>query len=429
MRRPASLSLLAVGLISIFLLPSASLARRADDGAAPRMPHPRMLRSPAGRAASLPRLVTTGDGALLMSWMESEVVGGAKTPVDRTGLPPRRWSLRLAALRGEKWSPVLTVEQSDSFVVNWADFPAVSAFGAHGLAVAWPWKSGPDGSRTETRIAISADGGGEWTRPIVLHDDREGAEHGFTSLIAQGDGVRAAWLDGNNLKDGVEEGMADMTLHSRFISSKGVRGRGQEIDGRTCDCCPTASVMVGDEVLVAYRDRSPDEIRDIAVTRLDNGRWSAPAIVHDDGWKIMGCPVNGPALAAAGKTVAIAWYTAAQDTPRVYVAFSADGGRRFGEPIRVDEGRPMGRVGVAMAGEGLAAVSWLEGEARDMRIRARFVREGLRPGDAATIARIPGGRANQVPQLMHDGSRLVLAWTEPGTPSQVRVAEVKIPSR
>ena len=32
--------------------------------------------------------------------------------------------------------------------------------------------------------------------------------------------------------------------------------------------------------------------------------------VHDDGWKIAACPVNGPMLSARGRDVAIAWFTA-----------------------------------------------------------------------------------------------------------------------
>ncbi len=58
--------------------------------------------------------------------------------------------------------------------------------------------------------------------------------------------------------------------------------------------------------VVAYRDRSVDEVRDIAVVRRVNGTWTTPAVVHDDHWQIAACPVNGPALASRGDTVVIA---------------------------------------------------------------------------------------------------------------------------
>ena len=77
--------------------------------------------------------------------------------------------------------------------------------------------------------------------------------------------------------------------------------------------------------VAAYRDRSEAEIRDIAVRRLVGGEWSEPVHVGEDNWEIRGCPVNGPALAARGEDVAIAWFTGAGGTAKVSVAFSADG--------------------------------------------------------------------------------------------------------
>ena len=77
----------------------------------------------------------------------------------------------------------------------------------------------------------------------------------------------------------------------------------------------TAVAMTARGPLLAYRDRGDDEVRDIAVTRLENGGWTAPKPVHADGWKIDACPVAGPALAAAGDTVAVAWYSEAGGTP------------------------------------------------------------------------------------------------------------------
>jgi len=403
----------------------------------PAMPKPRGLPSPAGSGALASRLAATPDGAVLMSWLEPLPAGkGARATAPRPAgaaaakaaeAAPVRHALRLASLRGGKWSPVLNVVEGDSFFVNWADFPTVCAFGEHGLAVAWLWKSGAETYAYQTRVAISEDGGGYWTDPIVVHEDRVGTEHGFVSLLPQGVGVRAVWLDGNNFKPGVEEGTADMTLHSRFLSPNGALGKEQELDGRACDCCQTAAVAVGGDILVAYRDRSADEIRDISISRLDGGKWSAPVPLHADGWKIPGCPVNGPALAAAGQRVAAAWYTAAADSPRVLVAFSADGGRKFGAPIRVDEGKAIGRVGVAMLEDGTAAVSWMEGDAKEARVRARFAREDARPGAAATVARIPGARASGVPQMVRDGDRLVFSWTEPGKAAKVKLAAVKLP--
>ena len=112
--------------------------------------------------------------------------------------------------------------------------------------------------------------------------------------------------------------------------------------------------------IVAFRNRSPDEIRDIYVSRLVDGKWTEPAPVHNDGWQIDGCPVNGPALSAHGRDVAIAWFTAPDDQGHAFVAFSHDAGTTFGAPVRVDEAGSLGRVDIELLPDGSAVVSWIE---------------------------------------------------------------------
>ena len=68
---------------------------------------------------------------------------------------------------------------------------------------------------------------------------------------------------------------------------------------------------------------------------MRGGYWNPPYTVHEDGWKIAGCPVNGPMLANHENDVAIAWYTSPNSTPTVNVAFSKDEGASFDAPLRV----------------------------------------------------------------------------------------------
>ena len=108
---------------------------------------------------------------------------------------------------------------------------------------------------------------------------------------------------------------------------------------------------------MVYRDRSDDEIRDIAIARFDGTRWSYPKIVSDDHWEIYACPIQGPSISASGQNVVVAWFTGANDKPRVEVAFSSDGGNTFGAPVQVDEGDPVGRVDVVALENGNAIVT------------------------------------------------------------------------
>jgi hypothetical protein len=178
---------------------------------------------------------------------------------------------------------------------------------------------------------------------------------------------------------------------------------------------------------VAYRDRSETELRDIRVLRRVNGAWSAPVPVHADGWQIEGCPVNGPAIAAQGNQVAVAWFTGAQSRERVSVAFSHDGGARFGAPLAVDEGTPLGRVDLVLDDAGNAMVSWLErGDAGSARVLLRRVRPDGTRSAPIEIARTSSARASGFPRMVAVGADVMLAWTDAAAPSRVRIARARL---
>src|SRR6185503_19351813 len=144
-------------------------------------------------------------------------------------------------------------------------------------------------------------------------------------------------------------------------------------DPRVCECCQTATAATSEGIVVAYRDRSPDEIRDIYVVRSQGDGWGQPSLVHRDGWKINGCPVNGPAISAQGLDVAVAWFTVQDEAGRALVAFSQDGGRSFGSPIRLDEAASAGRVQVVLLEDRSAAVTWIESGSEAQSFVARRV--------------------------------------------------------
>jgi hypothetical protein len=162
--------------------------------------------------------------------------------------------------------------------------------------------------------------------------------------------------------------------------------------------------------------------------------------VHDDGWKINACPVNGPALSARGSRVAIAWFTAARDTARVNVAFSTDAGASFGAPVRVDDGQPSGRVDITLAHGGRALVTWIERRGANpppavpaprtgggsAQIAMRAVTMDGAMSAISVIGASTGGRSSGFPRMVASGDGLVLAWTEPGTPARVRVARATV---
>lgn len=393
-------------------------------GGAPVL-NPYVIWSPAAPPSRQPRLAAAPDGAVFMSWFERR---------DST-----RYALRVARFVRGSWSEPATVAEGDSFFVNWADFPVLLATGGNRVVIAWPWKHGGEPYAYDVRIAGSGDGGRTWSRPIVPHRDGTATEHGFVSLVpAQAGGVRAFWLDGRKFADRPtgaakdstahdEHGDGEMTLRTAWVGLDGSLMDEQEVDDRVCDCCQTGAVGRGGHALVAYRDRSSEEVRDISVAWLRGGRWSEPAPVHRDAWRTPGCPVNGPALDMVGSQVAMAWFTMAGDSARVLAAVSNDAGRRFGAPVRVDQGDPLGRTDVEMLPDGSALISWLEVRGKEALIQVRRLDPRGSLSDAATLGSASTSRASGFPSMARSQSHLFVAWTETGDTSRVRVATARIP--
>jgi hypothetical protein len=233
-------------------------------------------------------------------------------------------------------------------------------------------------------------------------------ERGFGTVFdAGGGGFGFIFLDGRFVQSSPPR--AETALQVTTYGSDGARRSEASIDPRVCECCQTSTAMTAEGPIVAYRDRSDGEIRDIAVARLTGGRWSAPVSVHHDNWKIDGCPVNGPSVAASGRDVTVAWFTAAGGDRRVLAAFSRDAGRTFSSPIRVDDGGGLGRVQAVWLGDGSAAVSWVESGNSGSSVRVRRIaRDGTR-GPATVIA---GSTGSHYPRMVRAEGEMVFAWTE-----------------
>jgi hypothetical protein len=148
--------------------------------------------------------------------------------------------------------------------------------------------------------------------------------------------------------------------------------------------------------------------------------------VHADNWQISACPVNGPAIAADGNRVAIAWYTEGGDAPHVNVAFSNDGGATFGEKIQVDDGNTVGRVDALLLPDGSALVCWLAGTAESGAIKVRRIQANGTAGSVALIAKTDISRSSGFPRMARLNDEVFFAWTEFGKPSHVRMASANV---
>jgi hypothetical protein len=397
------------------LLALLALAACRDAGQAqPWLGEITPVTNPAGPGSRYPHF-GTGAGQIVLSWLQAQERGG--------------FALQHARWQDGSWGAAATVTSGDDWFINWADFPSVVPISATTWAAHWLQQKPGNVYSYDVRIAVSPDAGSSWASPMSPHDDGTPTEHGFVALFPANGGTQAVWLDGRHTGGGHDhsgDASGAMTVRTATIGVDGLRaGADVELDARVCDCCQMDAAVTAEGPVVVYRDRSQREVRDISLVRYSGGRWSEPVAVHDDGWVIDACPVNGPAIDARGRTVAVAWFTAA-DLPRVRLAFSQDAGRSFAPPIEVASGDLAGRVDVVLLDDGRAIVSWLQPAAAGAEIRAQpFDGDGA-AGPAVVVASASVQRASGFPQMVRAGDGLLFAWTDAGDPTQVRTARATL---
>ncbi|MFN2444349.1 MAG: sialidase family protein [Vicinamibacterales bacterium] len=388
----------AIATLAVVSLGVGSEARQGLDWRPAIQP----IDSPAAEASAQPQLSVSARGVLL-SWIE------------RAGA---RATLKFAERNPTGWSEPRTAASGDDWFVNWADVPSVVRLDDGTLAAHWLQKSGADTYAYDVRLAYSKDDGRTWSASFTPHHDGTKREHGFASLFQMpGAGLGLIWLDGRAMASAAghdAHGGTEGTMSVRFgtFDTNWKQTSEMPVDLRVCECCPTTAVVTSEGPVVAFRNRTEDEVRDIYVSRLEGGMWTEPKAVHDDGWKIPACPVNGPMMSARGRNVAIAWFTVKDDVGHAYAAFSSDAGRTFGAPTRLDQTSALGRVDIDLLPDGSAVATFIEFAEQRSQFSARRIHASGRKSDLATVAAIEGARASGYPRVARLGDELVFAWTE-----------------
>lgn len=346
-------------------------------------------------------LATTPNGQVVMSWIQRTSNGA---------------ELRYSVLNDRTWSVAKVVAQGENWFINWADFPSVVPIDDETWAAHWLVRSADLSYAYDVALSVSTDAGQEWSAPISPHSDGTATEHGFVSLFPWQGNIGAVWLDGRktvNEYDAENPTESGMTLRSAVVKRDGSLAGETLIDDLVCDCCQTDVTLAARGPVVAYRNRTANEIRDIFVGTTLEGTWRPAQSANDDGWEIAGCPVNGPALAADDSRVALSWFTGANETAIVRVAFSEDGGQTFGPAVDVAVAETLGRVDTVLTDDGSALVSSLHriGNGR-AEVRVQRVSPDGRVHASTTVAETSASRLSGFPRLALASQGLVVAWTD-----------------
>jgi len=316
-----------------------------------------------------------------------------------------------------KWTEKTLIKKGQNWFVNWADFPSLVGDKEH-LISYYLKKSDAETYAYDIFLRQSNDSGKHWSIENKLHSDSTKTEHGFVSLApSNSDSFFVTWLDGRNTKStghdhAHEANGGAMQIRVAEILRNGDKRNEFELDSRTCDCCQTSTVFSEEGPIVVWRDRSDQEIRDIYYSKLKDGNWSKPKPVYQDNWKINGCPVNGPKVAVNGGSVAVAWFTAAENIPKVKLAFSKNGGAQFLDPIEMNLEKAIGRVDLLMVDDQTALVSWMESSKEMAQLKLAKVGIGGNIEKIISIQEISADRSTGFPQLELVDDQIYMAWNE-----------------
>jgi hypothetical protein len=418
---------------AIFALASGAFAQ----GAAPDQP------SETGRlAVSDARTVATGrnatvavdrrTGAVYLAFA-TEVADAAPPANGKKADPKLEARLARSTDGGRSFGPSVVVSTPEQRVKSHTVSPTRAAVGPAGEVYVLYNSEAADGSHVGMRarnilsLARSDDEGRSFAPPIELASEAvEGAigSPGMINLFAAADGaLYASWLDYRETVDYMRthqkmppksENVATQLRVAR--SSDGGRSFAKSVLATrpVCGCCGTfAAQGKGGPVYAGTRGAwselkgSVDAVRDIIVAASrDRGEsWSAAVKVHDDGFKISGCPDVSPGVAVDGKgRLHVAWYTGSERHPGVFYAVSSDEGRSFSQPVALltDEWLPYADVKLALDAKDNAWIAF-EDRRGDVDL-VRLARVGA-DGSLAFAEPWPG----TIPDLAALGESVVVA--------------------
>ncbi|PKP25229.1 MAG: hypothetical protein CVU03_08895 [Bacteroidetes bacterium HGW-Bacteroidetes-2] len=337
-------------------------------------------------------------------------------------------SLYFSEFFENKWKKPEKIASGTDWFVNWADFPKVAKNGENLLANYL--KMSDTTTYAYDIFVLQKQEKKEWSKPFKIHKDITKTEHGFVSMLPYGEeSFFITWLDGRNTsgENHDQAGGGAMTLRGAILSKEGVLSEEQLLDSRICDCCQTTAAITKNGPVVLYRDRSDAEVRDISIVRNVDGKWIEPKTIHNDNWEIFGCPVNGPSAVAFESTLAVAWFTGANNQAKVQAVFSKDDGETFLSPIQMDGGDPIGRVAIVLLDEENALVSWVEAFGEEAKVQVVKINISGTVSTPFAIADFSKSRASGFPQMQVLNNVVYFAWTNvEETTSNIKVASINL---
>ena len=266
------------------------------------------------KAYTMPLLAKTAKGEVMLSWTEKDLQGvtsfcvafskdNGKTFGDKKTIYSGMGIGNSRMMRAR-----VLAKKDGSLVAVFINNSAPQAGGG-----------GRGGRSSNIVYCTSKDGGSTWTSPAAVDSDpKQGIVRGFfDAIVMSNDEIAVVYL--KDVANSTKHEERDLRL---VVTKNGEMQPEKLIDPVVCDCCPINMLIDADGALnIIYRDNN-DNIRDMArMVSTDNGAtFSKPEIIHNDGWKINGCPHSGAVSSTYGKSALIAWFSGAETESGVRLA-------------------------------------------------------------------------------------------------------------
>lgn len=360
-----------------------------------------IVKTPTNKNSLAPNLCSFGNHFAL-SWIERNKDGEAR--------------LQMATWNGSEFDEIRLIAKSKGMFANWADIPSLVEAPSGDLYAHWLNRIGNETYAYGIQIERSIDHGKSWQSLGWLHNDTSATEHGFVSLIPEDRHVRAFWLDGRQMK----KTTGKMMLRTAILDGNKIKSE-HMVDDDVCTCCPTAAIQLPSGSAVVYRDRLPQEIRDISLVHLKNDGWSKPSRIQKDNWVMPGCPVNGPSIATNGNIIAVSRFTVIKNKAKIILKLFKDGQVKSGKEIILDENVPVGRCVTVCSKDSVYNI-WIGVDKTRSVLRMAEVSLFGKIKRKMTLVPIDEDRSSGMPRAIFINNYLWVSWTDS---NQVRLGRLK----
>lgn len=338
-----------------------------------------------------------------------------KTWIEEKGESATR--IQYAKWKGKKWSMPQSLSQAEvRWISNEVDAPQLAKFpNSETLVRTWMQSSSRFNPYDQDLfISLSDYSGKTWNKTFSPYNtiNEVSAFYGNCRLLPlPNNRMLALWLDGRDTKykhksNGrmLPKPGSKYTLRSLEFDESGQFYETDILNDQIVGLCPFDAIQTEEGILAVYRDGK----NDINITSYSNGIWSASKTLTNENWYLPNT-IEAPAADAIGKKVAVAWYTNPRNRAQVKLAFSDDNGKTFTAPVRIDEGKTIGKVDVLWEDEETAIVAWVE--ARDAAAQIVVVRYNFYGQKLdQQYFNVPLNRATAAVQLAKAADKILLSY-------------------